>query len=82
MAKPKITHLADLQVTGALADGQDPITGRRHINLNKRERKDLSHQRTVETAVALFLDLDNDHTWQQIADELGGIGQHSGLGVL
>jgi len=71
MAKPKITHLADLQVTGALADGQDPITGRRHINLNKRERKDLSHQRTVETAVALFLDLDNDHTWQQIADELG-----------
>ena len=71
MAKSKITHLADLQLTGALADGQNPVTGKRHINLNKKERKDFSRQKLLETAVALFLDLDGDHTWQQIADELG-----------
>jgi hypothetical protein len=71
MAKSKIVHVQDIQVTGALADGQDPLTGRRHINLNKRERKDLARQKMVETAVALFLDLEHDHTWQSIADELG-----------
>jgi hypothetical protein len=66
----KITHLADIQLTGALADSQSPLTGKRHINLNKRERKNLAHQKMVETAVALFLDLENDHTWQSIADDL------------
>ena len=44
--------------------------GRRHINLNQGEREALLRQRTIEQAVVLFLDLENDRSWAQIAAEL------------
>jgi hypothetical protein len=53
-----------------LARGSLP-DGRRRINLQRRERQQLSRNLLVERAVALFLDLENDRTWQEIADELG-----------
>ena len=45
-------------------------TGKKHINLTKGERKSLSKRQEMETAIALFLDLEQDRTWAQIADEL------------
>jgi hypothetical protein len=65
-----IVHLNEIEVTGPLADHADPVSGRRHINLNKDERRALANQARIEKAVSLFLDLEADHTWQQIADEL------------
>ena len=44
--------------------------GRRHLNLTKGERAALAHQRLVEQAAFLFLDLTTDRTWTQIAAEL------------
>ena len=44
---------------------------RRHINLNQNERTALADNLQLEQAVALFLDLTEDHTWPQIADALG-----------
>jgi len=44
--------------------------GRRHLNLTQGEREALARQRQIEQAVALFLDLENDRTWAQIAAEL------------
>lgn len=45
--------------------------GSRHINLTIQEREQLARNRLIEAAVALFLDLEADRTWQQIADTLG-----------
>jgi hypothetical protein len=45
-------------------------SGRRHLNLNRGERDALLRQRTIERAVTLFLDLETDRTWTQIAAEL------------
>jgi hypothetical protein len=42
----------------------------RHINLTISERADLAKQQKIEQAVALFLDLQHDHTWKEIADAL------------
>lgn len=53
---------------GQLAVSDD---GRRHINLNQGEREALARQRQIEAAVALFLDLETDRTWAEIAAELG-----------
>jgi len=51
---------------GALAVSE----GRRHLNLNQGEREALARQRQIESTVALFLDLENDRTWSEIAAEL------------
>jgi hypothetical protein len=45
--------------------------GQRHINLTQDERRDLAENLLIERAIAMFLDLDQDRTWKQIADELG-----------
>jgi hypothetical protein len=52
---------------GQLAVSED---GRRHINLNRGEREALARQRQIEAAAALFLDLETDRTWAEIASEL------------
>jgi hypothetical protein len=52
---------------GQLAVSED---GRRHLNLNQGEREVLARQRQIEAAVALFLDLETDRTWAEIAGEL------------
>jgi hypothetical protein len=39
--------------------------------LSKEERKELLYRRKVEKCVALFLDLDHDRTWANIAQEMG-----------
>ncbi len=44
---------------------------RRHINLNQGERTELARNLQIEQAVAMFLDLSEDHTWQSISDTLG-----------
>jgi hypothetical protein len=44
---------------------------RRHINLTRGEREDLVDQRQIEEAVSYFLDLEQDRTVKQIADEMG-----------
>jgi hypothetical protein len=44
---------------------------RRHLNLNQGERTELARQETIEQVTALFLDLEHDHTWQEIADTVG-----------
>jgi hypothetical protein len=53
-------------LNGALAVSE----GRRHLNLTQGEREALARQRQIEQAVALFLDLETDRTWTQIAAEL------------
>ncbi len=45
--------------------------GQRHINLTQGERAALAENLLIERAIAMFLDLDQDRTWKQIADELG-----------
>ena len=45
--------------------------GQRHINLTIGERQDLAENLQIEQAVAMFLDLEQDRTWKQIAEELG-----------
>jgi hypothetical protein len=65
MSKRKPTNTETLEGALAVREG-----GRRHINLNQGEREALLRQRTIEQAVALFLDLENDRTWSQIAAEL------------
>jgi hypothetical protein len=48
------------------------LTGtRRHVNLTQEERRQLAEQKQMEQAVALFLDLETDHTWKDIAATLG-----------
>lgn len=42
----------------------------RHINLTIAERADLAQQQKIEAAVAMFLDLQHDHTWKEIAQSL------------
>ncbi len=60
----------EAEVTGALADRIMP-DGRRKIKLNSQERAIFSKQQQIETAVMLFLDIEKDHTWEEIAGELG-----------
>jgi hypothetical protein len=60
----------EIQVTGVLAERTNS-RGQRMIKLRKAERKEFLHQRRIEKAVALFLDLEADHNWQEIADQVG-----------
>src|SRR5512144_798976 len=45
--------------------------GRRAIKLRSDERTTLQQENMIETAVAMFLDLENEHTWEEIASALG-----------
>lgn len=62
--------LGNLELTGAMAKRVMP-NGKRAIKLRKHERRELIHQQKVETAVALFLDLKDDHSWEEIAEKCG-----------
>jgi hypothetical protein len=62
--------IASLEVKGALAERTLP-DGRRKLKLNSGERQELYRQRQIETAVALFLDIEHDHSWEQIAEAVG-----------
>jgi hypothetical protein len=44
---------------------------RRKLSLTKADRKELIERRQIELAVSLFLDLDQDRTVKQIAEEMG-----------
>ena len=68
--KDRHPTMKDITVTGALAHRMRP-SGRRAIQLTNAEKRAFIEQRIVERAVALFLDLEADHTWQEIATELG-----------
>jgi hypothetical protein len=45
--------------------------GSRHLNLTKSERTELATQQQIERVVVMFLDLEQDRTWKQIAEEAG-----------
>ena len=45
--------------------------GKRHLNLTIQERSALAQGQLIERAVSMFLDLEQDRTWVQIAQELG-----------
>jgi predicted transcriptional regulator len=66
MGRPK---LEDANPTGVLAELRP--NGHRKISLTKKERAQLQLQRQCEAAAALFLDLETDRTYAQIAEELG-----------
>ncbi len=63
-------RLEETNVTGALDERRHP-DGRRRIKLTAEERQIFSRNEMVETAVRLFLDLEGNHSWQEIADQLG-----------
>ena len=63
--------LEDAPRSGVFADERRRDDGRRSIQLNRRERMAIERRRKCEAAAALFLDLENKHTWAQIAGELG-----------
>src|SRR5689334_16452267 len=44
---------------------------RRKLNLNKSSREELLQKRQIELAVSYFLDLEQDRTVKQIAEEMG-----------
>ena len=67
MSRPK---LEDVETNGVLAERRLP-DGRRRITLRRAEREALQRQERAEAAAALFLDLKENHTWKQIAEELG-----------
>jgi len=45
--------------------------GKRRISLTDEERRMFSRQQKIETAVAMFLDIETGYSWQEIANELG-----------
>jgi hypothetical protein len=63
------TRMKEIGITGVLAT-RLKSDGRRRMMLNQKERKDLIKHQKMEAAVALFLDLENDHSWAEIAAEL------------
>lgn len=62
--------LDNLELTGAMAERVLP-SGKRALQLRKSERKELQRQQQIETAVALFLDVNEDHKWDEIAEACG-----------
>lgn len=50
---------------------QENTTERRHLSLTRAERTDLLESRQIEEAVSYFLDLEQDRTVKQIAEEMG-----------
>lgn len=68
--KRRRRHLDEVTLKGPMAErvGAD---GRRQLMLTNKEKKAALHQKRVEQAVALFLDIERDHSWADIAQELG-----------
>jgi hypothetical protein len=65
------TPIGEANVRGVMAERVNPNTGKRALMLRKHERKELARQRMVETAVAMFLSIEQSYSWQQVADEIG-----------
>ena len=63
------TRAKDVKPTGIL--GLRSTEKKRGIRLKKAERKYLAYRQQVEKAVSLFLDLEVERTWAEIARELG-----------
>lgn len=61
--------LSDTTPTGALDERRLP-DGRRKIKLRRAEREALVRRQRAEAAAALFLDLETERTWADIAQEL------------
>ena len=70
--KPKsnFKRLDTIEITGAMAERR-MADGRRRLMPTNAEKRVLLRQRKVEHAVALFLDLQHDHSYEEIARELG-----------
>lgn len=62
--KPKLVEIKRTLNDRLLPDG------RRAIKLRSDERTTLQEETMVETAVAMFLDLEHEHTWEEIAAAL------------
>lgn len=62
--------LKDNPPSGALAERIMP-DGRRKLKLTRREREALRRQQQAEAAAVLFLDINANHSWSDIAQELG-----------
>lgn len=58
------------EITGPLAERRTQ-DGRRRLKLNRAERDTARRQRLIEHAVALALDLENNYTMSQMAEQLG-----------
>jgi len=63
-------HLDETEITGALAERRME-DGRRKIKLRQEERALFNRQQMIERAVILFLDTQEDHSWEEIATDLG-----------
>lgn len=59
----------EITVKGVLADRTRP-DGRRALSLTNDERRAFQRQQLVEAAVALFLDIETGHSWEEMAREL------------
>ena len=64
-------HKKITDINTELMAGQLLPDGRRKLRLNNAERKDLQRNRMIEHIVAMFLDIDNNHTRAEICEELG-----------
>lgn len=62
--------MEEIEDKGVFAERVNP-SGRRMITLREGERKELLKTRQIERSIALFLDLEDKHTWEQIAQECG-----------
>jgi hypothetical protein len=68
--KKRFKRLDQIEITGAMAENRMP-DGRRKLMLTKVQKKQLLQQRKVEAVVALFLDLEHDHSYEEIARTMG-----------
>jgi hypothetical protein len=66
----KRKSLAETKITGPMAE-RVTANGRRRLQLSQGERKALARNQKIESVVALFLDLQGNHTWEEIAREVG-----------
>ncbi|MCB2146544.1 MAG: hypothetical protein KQI81_08725 [Deltaproteobacteria bacterium] len=65
----KRTPIEEVEAVGAMTRRELP-EGKRTITLRADERKEFLRKEMVSKAVVLFLDLEQHHTWKQIAEEL------------
>ena len=59
----------EITVTGVLAD-RTRADGRRALSLTNDERRTFQRQQLIERAVALFLDIETGHSWEEMARQL------------
>jgi hypothetical protein len=62
--------IKDLKIEGPMAD-RITKSGQRRLMLTRAEKKEFYEQKQIETAVALFLDIEHSHSWDEIAAAVG-----------